>query len=129
MRSLRTPALSAVAAAALIASALAGTSSPAVAASSPDLSVTATLQQLQDIATANGGNRATGRPGYKASLDWVKAKLDAVGYTTQVQTFSTSSGTSYNLVADWPGGDPEHVVMTGAHLDTCRPAPASTTTE
>ena len=88
MRSLRTPALSAVAAAALVASALAGTSSPAVAAPSPDLSVTnvtAHLQQLQSIATANGGNRATGRPGYKASLDWMKARLDAVGYTTTVQ--------------------------------------------
>ncbi|HEV2797416.1 MAG TPA: hydrolase, partial [Nocardioides sp.] len=121
MRSFRTPVLTAVAAAALVASTLAGGGSPAVAAASPDLSITNVsghLQQLQSIATANGGNRATGRPGYKASLDWVKTKLDAVGYTTQVQTFSTSSGTSYNLVADWPGGDPEHVVMTGAHLDS-----------
>ena len=125
MRSIRTTALSAVAAGALVASlsgaALLGGSAPAVAAPSPDLStanVTAYLQQLQGIADANGGNRATGRPGYRASLDWAKAKLDAAGYTTQVQTFSTSSGTSYNLIADWPGGDPEHVVMTGAHLDS-----------
>ena len=131
MRTLRTTALSAVAAAALVASALAGTTSPAVAAPSPDLSVTnvtAHLQQLQNIANANGGNRASGRPGYMASLNWVKAKLDAVGYTTQVQTFSTSSGTTYNLIADWPGGDPKHVVMTGAHLDASRSGPASTTT-
>ncbi|HSU01516.1 MAG TPA: M20/M25/M40 family metallo-hydrolase [Nocardioides sp.] len=62
-------------------------------------------------------------PGYKAALDWVRARLDAVGYTTQVQSFSTSSGTSYNLVADWPGGDPEHVVMTGAHLDSVSTGP------
>lgn len=129
MRSFRTPVASAVAAAALIASsagvALVG-GSPAVAAPSPDLSVTnvtAHLQQLQAIATANGGNRATGRPGYKASLDWVKGKLDAAGYSTQVQSFTTSSGTSYNLVADWPGGDPEHVVMTGAHLDSVSAGP------
>ncbi len=126
MRSLRTTALSALAASALVASALAGSSAPAAAAPSPDLSitrVTAHLQQLQDIATANGGNRATGRPGYKASLDYVKARLDAAGYTTAVQTFSTSSGTSYNLVADWPGGDAEHVVMTGAHLDSVSAGP------
>ena len=93
MRILRTSALTAVAAGALVASTLVGGGSPATAAASPDLSitnVTAHLQQLQSIATANGGNRATGRPGYKASLDWVKAKLDAVGYTTQVQSFSTS---------------------------------------
>ena len=126
MRTLRTSALTAVAAGALVASTLVGGGSPATAAASPDLSVTnvtAHLQQLQSIATANGGNRATGRPGYKASLDWVKAKLDAVGYTTQVQSFSTSSGTSYNLVADWPGGDAEHVVMTGAHLDSVSSGP------
>jgi aminopeptidase S len=120
MRSIRTTALSAVATAALVVSALAGTTTPAAAAPSPDLSitnVTAHLQALQDIATANGGNRATGRPGYKASVDWVKAKLDAAGFTTQVQSFSTSSGTSYNLIAEWPGGNPDNVVMTGAHLD------------
>ena len=101
MRSSRTSALSAVAATALVASlsgvALVGGSSPAVAAPSPDLSLantTAHLQQLQSIADANGGNRGTGRPGYKASLDWVRAELDAAGYTTQVQQFATSSGTS-----------------------------------
>ena len=126
MRTLRTTALSAIAAGAVVASALAATTGPATAAPSPDLSVTnvtAHLQKLQDIATANGGNRATGRPGYKASLDYVKARLDAAGYTTAVQTFSTSSGTSYNLVADWPGGDAEHVVMTGAHLDSVSAGP------
>ncbi|RYB94407.1 M28 family peptidase [Nocardioides oleivorans] len=130
MRSIRTTALSAVATTTLVASltgvALAGTTSPAAAAPSPDLSitnVTASLQALQDIATANGGNRATGRPGYKASADWVKAKLDAAGFTTQLQSFSTSSGTSYNVIADWPGGDAEHVVMTGAHLDSVSAGP------
>ena len=126
MRNLRTTVLSAAAAGALVASTLAGTSSPAAAAPSPDLSVTqvtAHLQQLQNIANANGGNRATGKPGYLASLNWVKGKLDAVGYATQVQTFSTSSGTSYNLIADWPGGDPEHVIMAGAHLDSVSSGP------
>ena len=57
------------------------------------------LDQLQSIATANGGNRYTGRAGYQKSVDYVKAKLDAAGYTTQVQSFSTSAGTSYNVIA------------------------------
>ena len=95
-------------------------------AAAPDISVTnvqAHLNQFQSIATANGGNRASGRPGYKASLDWVKAKLDTAGYTTTVQTFSTSAGTTYNLIADWPGGDPNHVIMTGAHLDSVATGP------
>ena len=57
----------------------------------PVANVKAHLTQLQSIATANGGNRAHGRAGYKASLDYVKAKLDAAGFTTTVQQF-TSSG-------------------------------------
>ena len=99
---------------------------PAPLAPAPDISVgnvQAHLNQLQSIATANGGNRAAGRPGYLASLNWVKGKLDAAGYTTSVQTFSTSAGSTYNLIADWPGGDPNHVVMTGAHLDSVSTGP------
>ncbi|MDE9366200.1 M20/M25/M40 family metallo-hydrolase [Luteipulveratus sp. YIM 133132] len=111
--------------------ACAATIVPAASASTPtladpDISVTSTkahLDQLQSIANANGGNRYTGRSGYKASIDWVKSKLDAAGYTTTVQSFSTSAGTSYNLIAEWPYGDPNHVVMQGAHLDSVSSGP------
>ena len=45
-------------------------------------------QALQTIANANGGTRASGTPGFDASLAYVKGKLDATGYfTTRVQTF------------------------------------------
>ncbi|MFK4100918.1 M28 family metallopeptidase [Streptomyces sp. NPDC019531] len=93
---------------------------PAVAAA-PDIpvaNVKAHLTQLQSIATANGGNRAHGRTGYKASLDYVKAKLDAAGFTTTIQQFTSSGRTGYNLIADWPGGDTNQVVMSGSHLDS-----------
>ncbi|MFJ5261543.1 M28 family metallopeptidase [Streptomyces sp. NPDC088387] len=95
-------------------------SAPTVAAA-PDIpvaNVKAHLAQFQSIATANGGNRAHGRPGYRASLDYVKARLDAAGFTTTIQQFTSSGRVGYNLVADWPGGDPEQVVMAGAHLDS-----------
>ncbi|KUM74126.1 M28 family metallopeptidase [Streptomyces curacoi] len=91
------------------------------AAAAPDIplsGVKAHLTQLQSIATANGGNRAHGRPGYKASLDYVKAKLDAAGYTTAIQQFTASGRTGYNLIADWPGGDTNQVLMAGSHLDS-----------
>ncbi|MFF0264481.1 M28 family metallopeptidase [Kribbella sp. NPDC004536] len=98
----------------------------AAATDSPDISVTnvkAHLDQLQSIANSNGGNRYTGRPGYKASADYVKAKLDAAGYTTTLQSFSTSAGTSYNVIAEWPHGDANHVVMAGSHLDSVSAGP------
>ncbi|MFB9372049.1 M28 family metallopeptidase [Kitasatospora sp. NPDC001664] len=98
----------------------------AALAAAPDIpvaNVKAHINQLQSIATANGGNRAHGRPGFKASLDYVKGKLDAAGFTTTVQTFTSSGATGYNLIADWPGGDANHVVMTGAHLDSVTAGP------
>ncbi|MFI8192953.1 M28 family metallopeptidase [Streptomyces sp. NPDC085946] len=94
---------------------------PRQAAAAPDIPLTgvkAHLTQLQSIATANGGNRAHGRTGYRASLDYVKAKLDAAGYTTTIQQFTASGRTGYNLIADWPGGDTNQVVMAGSHLDS-----------
>jgi Zn-dependent M28 family amino/carboxypeptidase len=42
---------------------------------------------LQRIANMNGGTRASGTPGFKASLDYVKGRLDAAGYKTTVQEF------------------------------------------
>ncbi|WRZ95494.1 M28 family metallopeptidase [Streptomyces sp. NBC_01007] len=99
---------------------------PMAVAAAPDLpvaNVKAHLTQLQSIATANGGNRAHGRAGYKASLDYVKAKLDAAGFTTTVQQFTSSGSTGYNLIADWPGGDTGKVVMAGSHLDSVTAGP------
>lgn len=99
---------------------------PVAAAAAPDIpvaNVTAHLAQFQSIATANGGNRAHGRPGYKASLDYVKAKLDAAGFTTSVRQFTSGGRTGYNLIADWPGGDENQVVMAGAHLDSVTAGP------
>ncbi|MER5454202.1 M28 family metallopeptidase [Micromonospora sp. NPDC002389] len=131
-RTLRTAGLAAVVATAtLAASALAGApvagAAPITAAvAAPDISLTNVkghLNQFQSIATANGGNRAHGRPGYLASVNYVRAQLDAVGYTTAVQSFTYNGATGYNLIADWPGGDPNAVVMTGAHLDSTTAGP------
>ncbi|WP_121748601.1 M28 family metallopeptidase [Streptomyces sp. E2N166] len=110
-----------------VAGAAPATDRPAsTAAAAPDIpiaNVKAHLTQLQSIAAANGGNRAHGRPGYQASLNYVKAKLDAAGFTTTVQRFTASGRTGYNLIADWPGGDANQVVMAGSHLDSVSSGP------
>ncbi|MEU0884703.1 M28 family metallopeptidase [Lentzea sp. NPDC005914] len=98
---------------------------PAVAAA-PNINVAnvqAHLAQFQSIANSNGGNRAHGRPGFKASIDWVKGKLDAAGFTTRVQSFTYGGATGYNVIADYPGGDANNVVMLGAHLDSVTRGP------
>ena len=46
------------------------------------------LEAFQAIADANGGTRASGTPGYDASLNYVKQKLEATGYfNVRVQPF------------------------------------------
>ncbi|MFJ4846803.1 MULTISPECIES: M28 family metallopeptidase [unclassified Streptomyces] len=115
----------ALAAVLLTASATPVAARPALAAA-PDIpvaNVKAHLSQLQSIATANGGNRAHGRTGYRASVDYVKAKLDAAGYTTALQQFTSGGATGWNLIADWPGGDTNHVIMAGSHLDSVTAGP------
>ncbi len=107
----------------------AGAQSPSPApepvAAAPDIPVAdvqAHLARLQEIADANGGNRAHGRPGYRASLDYIRGELDAAGFTTQLQEFS-AGGTGWNLIADWPGGDENAVMMFGGHADSVSRGP------
>ncbi|MGR8008985.1 M28 family peptidase [Streptomyces hypolithicus] len=123
----RTAAAVALALAGLVAAtAPSATAAPSAALAAPDIpvaNVKAHLTQLQSISSANGGNRAHGRPGYKASVDYVKAKLDAAGFTTTVTQFTASGATGYNLIADWPGGDPNQILMAGAHLDSVSSGP------
>ncbi len=45
------------------------------------------LDRLQEIASDNGGTRASGTPGYAASRDYVVNRLRAAGYKPTVQTF------------------------------------------
>ena len=50
--------------------------------------ITDHLEAFQTIADMNGGTRASGTPGYDASLSYVKDKLDATNYfNTRVQGF------------------------------------------
>ncbi|GGK16656.1 aminopeptidase [Pilimelia terevasa] len=117
----------ALAAALLTTGAWAGTApATALAADPPAIPESAPMehiQGLQKVADANGGNRAHGRPGFKASIDYVKGQLDAAGFTTTVQNFTHNGATGYNLIADWPQGDPSNVVFLGAHLDSVPAGP------
>jgi aminopeptidase S len=94
-------------------------------AAAPDIPVAdvqAHLAQLQQIADANGGNRAHGQPGFRAGLDYIKGALDAAGFTTQLQEFD-AGGTGWNLIADWPGGDESQTMMFGGHADSVDAGP------
>ncbi|MFJ5721375.1 M28 family peptidase [Streptomyces sp. NPDC093149] len=81
------------------------------------------LRALQRIADRNGGNRAHGTQGYADSVTYVKNVLDRAGFRTKLVPFTHDGATGSNLIADWPGGDPDHVLLTGAHLDSVEESP------
>lgn len=49
--------------------------------------VTEHLDAFQDIADANGGNRAANTPGYEASVDYVVDTLEAAGWNVSIDEF------------------------------------------
>ncbi|WP_235618632.1 M20/M25/M40 family metallo-hydrolase [Embleya scabrispora] len=53
----------------------------------------------------------------------MKGVLDEAGFRTGLRPFTHNGVVGYNLVADWPGGDPNHVVLVGAHLDSVATGP------
>ncbi|GIF23586.1 aminopeptidase S [Actinoplanes tereljensis] len=82
------------------------------------------LQQLQTIATANNGNRATGTAGHTATTTYLQQKLQAAGFTVTVQTCTTcTGGSAKNIIADWPGGNTSNTYMFGAHSDSVSAGP------
>ncbi|MEV1332607.1 M28 family peptidase [Micromonospora costi] len=91
-----------------------------VALAAPDISVTnvqAHLTQFNSIASSNGGNRRAGSAGHTASVAYVKSRLQAAGYTVTEQRCTSCTYPSNNVIAEWPGGPADQVVMFGAHLD------------
>ncbi|ALO96268.1 Hydrolase [Streptomyces hygroscopicus subsp. limoneus] len=94
----------------------------ALATAAPDIEVArvqAHLTELNAIASRNGGNRRSTGQGYRDSVAYVKAKLQAAGYTVTEQacTSGCTRGAGPNLIAEWPYGDASKVYMFGAHLD------------
>ena len=61
----------------------AGTLAP-TAAAVPVQQVLDHLEVFQAVAHANGGNRASGTPGYRGSADYVVGRLRAAGYAPRV---------------------------------------------
>ena len=87
------------------------------------------LEALQRIADENGGNRAARSAGYEASVEYVVSTLRADGYDVSTPTYAGSDGqdspdvTLRNVIAQTRSGDPESIVMIGAHLDSVEEGP------
>ncbi|MEV8615611.1 M28 family peptidase [Amycolatopsis sp. NPDC051373] len=56
-------------------------------------------------------------------MSYVEGKLRAAGYTVTRQTCTSRAGRTQNLIAEWPKGDANRVLMLGAHLDSMSAGP------
>jgi aminopeptidase S len=86
------------------------------------------MQAFQKIADEHGDNRATGTPGYDASVKYVVGVLRGAGFKVSTPTYEASgddgeNGTGRNVIAQTRTGDPGRVVMIGAHLDSVPEGP------
>ncbi|MGF0118524.1 M20/M25/M40 family metallo-hydrolase [Promicromonospora sp. Marseille-Q5078] len=104
------------------------TASPSVAAGrhdpgthvpGPDLSKKVTgervfrhLEELQEIADENGGNRAAGTEGYEESAQYVEKVLHKAGYQTERQYFPVVLFDVQDLAVEVPGVDFDPIAMT-----------------
>jgi aminopeptidase S len=70
------------------------------------------------------GPRTAGSKGYLRAVRYVRADLDAAGWSTQLMGFGLGRrGRSWNVVARQPGATGPPSVLIGAHLDTVEGSP------
>ena len=81
------------------------------------------LQAFAAIANAHPdalghGNRDTFTPGYAASVDYVARTMREAGYQVTIAPYDLHGRTDYNVIAESRFGDPNHIVVLDAHLDS-----------
>lgn len=70
------------------------------------------------------GVRVRATKGERRAADYIRAKLDKLGYETHVQKFDVDGGTSRNVTARWPGARRYGIVI-GGHMDTVPGSPGA----
>jgi aminopeptidase S len=81
------------------------------------------LSKLMEFAKASSNTRVIGSAGFTATVSYLKQQLDALGWQTTVQSFTTGGKSASNVIAEWPFGDATQVILAGAHSDSVAAGP------
>ena len=71
------------------------------------------------------GIKATGTAGFDSATQWLVNRYAALGYSPMVDTFLTSVDTSYNVIVEKPGSEPNKWIIVGAHFDSVDEGPGA----
>jgi hypothetical protein len=71
------------------------------------------------------GIKATGTAGFDSATQWLINRYTALGYSPIVDTFLVGEDTSYNVIAEKPGSEPNKWIIVGAHFDSVDEGPGA----
>ena len=71
------------------------------------------------------GIKATGTAGFDSATEWLINRYTALGYSPIVDTFLVGEDTSYNVIAEKPGSEPNKWIIVGAHFDSVDEGPGA----
>ena len=71
------------------------------------------------------GIKATGTAGFDSATEWLINRYRALGYSPIVDTFLVGEDTSYNVIAEKPGSEPNKWIIVGAHFDSVDEGPGA----
>ena len=71
------------------------------------------------------GIKATGTAGFDSATEWLINRYTALGYSPTVDTFLVGEDTSYNVIVEKPGSEPNKWIIVGAHFDSVDEGPGA----
>lgn len=82
------------------------------------------LNALQEIANKNGGNRAVGTKGGKASAEYIINQAKKVGFNPKILQFKNRENVvGQNIIVEIPGENKDSAIIVGAHYDSVKTGP------
>ena len=100
-------------------------STPLPALTAPQVAIRDALRRDVEMLAGSIGGRSYEKPeGLRRALEYLRGRLEGLGYTAETQTYGAAGQTFTNLIASVAGTSDE-VIVVGAHYDTAGGLPGA----